>query len=997
MLHRNVGLAALLLFVLISPTSAQQRRTITGQVVEEGTGRAISGAQLLIRNTNTGSLSREDGGFVLSAPPGPVTLVVIMIGYKRVEVEVPAATNNVQISLGTDVLNLNEIVVTGQATGTQRRNLANSVAKVNSAELVKAPTASLQEALMGKVAGAQIYSNSGAPGGGMRVRLRGLTSINGGASPLYVIDGVVVSDVAIPPGTNIVTRASGGGIAVASQETPVNRIADLNPYDIESVEVLKGAAASAIYGSKASNGVIIITTKRGRPGSTSYSVRQGFGTAHISYKLGLRRFTTLADAVEQFGPKAAEYWSPDLFFDHEDEVFGRTPLRYETSVTASGGTDRTRYYASVGNKHEGGIVNNTFSDKQDVRLNLDQQIGDRMTARLTMEGVRSLSDRGLFNNDNTATSLYYVVTKIPSFLDIRKQADGSYLAPWFVASNPLQTAELFENREHVWRSIVSANLTYDLLRSDVHTLKLMSTSGADVFHQKNALYSPPELVFEDDDGFPGTSGESFSQNVSLTLNTNLVHSFKPSSGAYSATSSVGIQYESRELDVSRVVGRGLLGARNFDVASVQVTDNAREEVKDLGFFVQEEVLAFNERLMLTAGLRGDRSSANGDPGQYYYYPKASASFRFPQLVPGKIGEVKLRAAFGQSGNQPLFEHKFTRLNTGIIAGVGGFTLPSDAGQSAIVPERQKEIEGGIDATLFNERATLEVTGYQKTISDLLLRRTLAPTSGFGTEFFNGGEMRVRGLEVGSTAAPLRGALQWIARVNFSLSRPVITKLPVPPFLISSTTTGALRIEEGLAPTTLWGNDTVTGPHADIPQCVNTAPGAVCVYPHKMGDSNPKYVASLSNEFNIGGLHVSILVDGQKGGMQGAGTWRHFDLGKNTVDYDEILPNGEKAGANRVKWYRNVTTVYFQDISFIKLREWTVGYEIPRSVMESLRLPGRTSRVSLSGRELYTWTKYRGGDPEYNTFSAGTASLQVNRELMAYPPSRSFWFHVDISF
>jgi TonB-linked SusC/RagA family outer membrane protein len=1001
MMYRNALLTALLILASVAPVSAQQRRTITGRVVEEGSSRPIGGAQITIKGTNTGVLGRQDGTFTLSAPQGPVTLVIQFIGFKRTEVPVAANTSAVNVSLGTDVLNMDEIVVTGQATGIQRRNLANAVAKVNAAELVKAPAATVSNALMGKVAGAQIYSNSGAPGGGVRVRLRGITSINGGSQPLYVIDGVILSDVAIPPGTNIVTGAGARtNIAIATQETPVNRISDLNPNDIESVEVLKGAAASAIYGSKASNGVIVITTKRGKPGDATYTIRQGFGTAKVSYLQGSRRFTTLADAIDAFGPNAAAQWAPDKFFDHEKEIMDNTPLNYETAAGVSGGSEKTRFYASVTNKHEGGVVTNTYSDKQDIRLNLDQQVGSRLTLRMNTQVIHSGSDRGLFNNDNTGTSYYYILSKMPSFFDARLREDGTFPEPNLPGfrSNHLQSVELFKNKETVWRSVASGTADLTVVDSDVHTLKLLATGGADVFNQKNVILSPPALFFEDDDGLIGTSGTSFGQNINLNVNANAVHSFKPAGDFLSATTSAGLQVESRSLDVTRVAGQGLLGATNFDISTVQTTDQDKQDVRDLGFFLQEEVI-LGERLLLTAGIRADKSSNNADVSQYFWYPKAATSYRFPGLVRGVIDELKIRAAYGQSGNQPLFAQKFTQLNTNIISGSGGFVLPTQAGASQIVPERQAEFEGGIDAALFDGRGNLELTAYEKNITDLLLNRTLAPSSGFNNEYFNGGKLRVRGLEVVGTVAPFKGDFQWTSRVNYAMNRTMLMELPVPAFLISSPTTGALRIEVGHPVTELWGNDTITaGPaSAGIPECAAVAAGSQCVYAHKIGDSTPEFTMGLSNEFTFKGFRFYTLFDGQRGGMQAAGTWRHYDLGKNTVDYDEIGPNGVKKGLDRVNNYRNVTAVYFQDISFIKLREATIGYEIPVGLVQSLRLPARSARLTLSGRELKTWTDYRGGDPEYNTFYAGTSALQVNRELMAYPPSRSFWLNLDFTF
>ena len=334
------------LFVLLGTGEAlAQERILTGSVTDATTGQPISGAAVAVSGTNLGSFTEENGNFVVAAPPGEVVLEISMLGYQPASITVPAGTNNISVDLRVDVLNLDEIVVTGQATGISRRNLANAVSTVNARDLERVPSASVEQALRGKVAGANIQSNSGAPGGGMQLQLRGVSTILGAHTPLYVVDGVIVSDQTIPSGVHTVTVSSSNPVRGGSQDNSANRIADLNPYDIESIEVLKGASAAAIYGSKANNGVVIIRTKRGRVGAPQFNVTQRFGFFQVSNKLGLREFTSMDEAVEFFGPQAAEHWQAGRFFDHEELLAGNQPLSYETQASVSGGTQDTRYYA----------------------------------------------------------------------------------------------------------------------------------------------------------------------------------------------------------------------------------------------------------------------------------------------------------------------------------------------------------------------------------------------------------------------------------------------------------------------------------------------------------------------------------------------------------------------------------------------------------------------------------------------------------------------------
>ena len=271
------------------PAAEAQVRQISGRITNVQTEQGLPDATIAVLGTQIVAQAGTDGRFVLNAPEGATNLMVRAIGYKRQQVSVPPGQESVDVALEPDVFKLEEIVITGQATGVEQRNLANAVSTVSGAELTRAPTPTIESALQGKIPGATIQANSGAPGGGLQVNLRGVNTIIGDLEPLYVVDGIAVSDVAIPNGANAVTQAQAGGNP-RNQDNPVNRIADLNPEDIERIEVLKGGSAAAIYGSKATNGVIFITTKRGQVGKPQFNITQRFGVSARSNELGSRTF-----------------------------------------------------------------------------------------------------------------------------------------------------------------------------------------------------------------------------------------------------------------------------------------------------------------------------------------------------------------------------------------------------------------------------------------------------------------------------------------------------------------------------------------------------------------------------------------------------------------------------------------------------------------------------------------------------------------------------------
>ncbi|MEW5915839.1 MAG: SusC/RagA family TonB-linked outer membrane protein [Gemmatimonadota bacterium] len=964
-----------------------QTRQITGSVTEEGSNAPIGSAQIQVRGTTIGTLSREDGTFTVQAPAREVVLVVRRIGYPPVEQTVAANVSTVRIVMRRDPLKLEQVVITGQATGISRRHLPNSIASVSNEEVAKVSAPSVDQALQGKIAGTHISTSTGAPGGGNRVRIRGISSILGNAQPLYVIDGVIVSDVSIGSGTNKVTGAAGSAISVSNQEAPVNRISDINPNDVESVEVLKGSAAAAIYGSKASGGVIIITTKRGTAGRPQFQLRTGVGTAELAYKNGQRRFTSVQDAITAFGPNAPQYFDASRFIDYEDLAYGNTPTNWEASLGVSGGNQDTRYFVSALGRDEGGIVDNTYAKKYTLRLNLDQRLTDRLDLQVGAEALRTLSDRGLFGNDNRGNSIAYTLTKVPSFLDLRQRPDGSWPVNPFYPSNPLQTISLFKNEEGVWRNISSARLTWNAWATSRNELNFVGYGGADILNQHNEVYSPPELQFEPLDGLPGTTVVSSAYNLQGNLNLNAVHVWRPQT-RWQATSQIGTQYERRNFNVSRASAQNLLGGLEVVTSgTVRDLDEQRLLVEDFGIFGQTEIL-YSDRLLLTVGARADRSSNNGDPAKFFLFPKASASYRFSDLRPGLVDELKLRLAFGETGNQPLYGQKFTALDLSNIGGFGAFRVGTTRADADLRPERQRELEAGVDATLFGRRGTVDLTGYRRDISDLLITRTLPPTSGYSSEISNGAEMRVWGVEAALSLFAIQAPnYSWTTRFNYGFNRSEITDLPVAPFLLGPPQVGATRIKEGTSATTLIGNDT-------LPQA-----GGRVVVPVVMGDGNPDYNAGWSNELRWNRLSLYALLDHQQGGMLANGTWRHYDLGQNSRDYDAPGPNGQKLGDWRRSTYLQVTRIYYQDATYTKLREVTLAYDLPRATVQRFWSRANNVRLQVSGRNLKWWTNFRGGDPEAENFGAGNVpgSVQRNRELAAYPASRTFWFNVMVDF
>jgi hypothetical protein len=464
------------------------------------------------------------------------------------------------------------------------------------------------------------------------------------------------------------------------------------------------------------------------------------------------------------------------------------------------------------------------------------------------------------------------------------------------------------------------------------------------------------------------------RNTAEPFRRNSPTSFGRAASPISATTSVGLQRERRELAYTRITARDLIaGQENIDQAASVATFEDRFLTKDFAIFGQEEVLMLNERLLLTVGGRAERSTNNGDIDKFYVFPKASASYRFVSPVTN-VDDLKFRFAVGQAGNQPPYGFKFTSLLSAVNSGRIGYFVNDTAGAADIQPEITTEFEGGIDAALFGERASLSLTGYIKRTRDLILQRTAAPSTGYEVEFFNGGEMENRGVEMALALTPVQTAdVTWISRATFAKNVNEVTDLPVPAFLTGGfgTNLGSFQLEEGKSAT----------------QIVGDGPGGAVV---ALGDAAPDFQMSFPNEVLWGSFRFYGLVDWKKGGDLINLTEFLYDAAGLSADYE--------AGVERITTWAvdGLTAPYIQDGSYVKLREIAVSYELPDALVGSLsRGQLSRARIELAGRNLATWTDYRGADPEVSNF--GSQQIVRNIDVAPYPPSRSFFLSVDVDF
>ena len=992
---------------------AQGTREITGKVTQVG-GSPLADASVTVLGQPIGARTNAGGEYRLRVSQGEVTLLVRAISYKRVSVKVGASASTQDFSLEKDVLQLEGVTVTGAATTIDRRNATTAVAAVNTDELNRVPARSIENQLSGKILGARVFENNGAPGGGAQIQIRGSTSIIGQGDPLYVIDGVIVSNASIPNAANSISRA-GGGIG-GGQDNQVNRLADINPADIESVEVLKSAAASAIYGSRATNGVVVITTKRGRSGAPSWNITQRVGTAALFRKIGFRQWDTISDLVPTGPGSDSTQWvgnaaavaaarslcTPNCTnYDYEQQIFGRTDPTFETILSTRGGAGNTKYFGSVSDKQEAGIMLRTGARRTAARLNLDQTVGSNFTIAAGLGITRNFNQRGITNNNNAGISPTYDLGYIPHVIDMRQRADGSYPVNPFYAggssvSNPFANAEFIKNNEEVWRQTANVRFAYQAYSNAQHNVNVSYSAGLDRFHQDGIGFSPPFLQFEPNDNFSGTSSISTSQVFQMNQGVNVIWTWTPRiAWINNLTTSFGGTSENQATKTYRTRGRGLLPTVGLSSGAAEtVVEDGRTAFKDQSLYLNEQALFLNERLSMAAGFRADRSSANGDREKYYFFPKVSAAYRFekPFWATEYTDEIKLRASWGQSGNRPRWADRDVLFaNGGIIDGRGSLVSAATLGNPLIQPETMSEVDMGIDASFLKQRLNVEVTRYQRIISDLLLTFPLPPSSGLGNQVVNGGQLSVKGWEVGLTGIPIQtGQFTWTSRINYTTNIQKVDNITVngqrvPDFAVPGSfgaTYGRNRIASGLRSTLVWAN---------APLGVGGAVRDTIV-----GDANPYHQTQFSNDFTYGRWTMSTLLDWRNGGMVSNMTMNLWDEGGNSRDFDEPF-NGTTKGLYRYydTFSAGDSRIYIQPGTYLKLREITVSYAAPASFTAKYLKGAKDLRVSLSGRNLWTKTNYWSYDPEFNNF--GNTNFNRFIDLAPFPTSRQFFFSVDVGY
>ena len=993
MKHSLLRGAYLLVFLLV-PIVTMSQETVQGNI-SNNNNLPVPGANIVVKGTTNGATSDFDGNYEITINELPATLEFSSLGYSTKEIQVTSGAT-LDVVLEESVTGLDEVVVTGLGTSIKRSNLANAVATVSSEELVGTTgQTTVDGALYGKVTGVNITSSSGAPGGGFALRLRGVSSINGNNQPLIIVDGVYVNNVEIPSGLRFASGANQG-----NEENAGNRLADLDPNDIENIEILKGSSAAAIYGQRGNAGVVIITTKRGKGGKTRISFKQDLGFNEIANPLGVRPWTadsvfdafyTPSDEPEvDAARRASAQAEVDKFnrtiasngslYDYEDAVYGETGLINETSLSATGGGDKTKFYVGGSFRDEEGIVRNTGFDRFSLRANIDHRISDIFDFTSTTNYVRSNSSRSFTGNENEGGLSYgYTLAFTRPWNGLYPDQNGNYPNNPNFSGNPIFVRDKAVNEDSNDRIIQGLTLNTKLLTNDVNRLRFTNSVGVDYLANQTFVYVPETHQAQQGlgaaAGFVAQGKNNFTQFNTLS---SLVWNHDAMDGDLSLTTQAGVAYLFQDANLINARGTGLAaGQTSVDQSANQVTDQTRREEKELGYFAQVEA-NYKDLIIGTLGYRIDKSTRNGDPNKFYGFPKASlavnmANFDFWGLE--AVNQFKFRIAYGETGNPASFGSTFTSLGANNIGGVIGQSVDGVKGDADVEPETASEFEIGFDMGFLDSRVSLEATYYNKNVKDLILTRQLPPASGFTQETTNLADMKNEGVELAVRGDVVRGDdFTWNTGIQFYLNRSEITRLDVPAFAQPGagfgTGLGTIFIEEGKPVTQLVGN--IDGTLTQV------------------GNTEPDFQMAFNNNLTLfKNIDISFLLQLKAGGENLNLSEYLNDLGQTSVDLETV------AGQARLGMPANAIR-FVEPAGYLRLREAAVYYRFSPEFVESIFgeiVDG--VKLGASGRNLFTITDYSSYDPEVSV--NGGAGLSTGIEVTPFPSSRQVYFHLNVNF
>lgn len=1011
--------------VLTNTTSnvSKQQKTVTGRVTDMG-GQPLPGVTVLVKGTTTGIITDVDGNYTLMNVPGDAVLLFSFVGMKTTEV----VLNNqsvVNITLEEETIGIEEVVAIGYGTQS-RREITGSISSIAAEEIQGQPVPNMNSALQGRVAGVQIQQNSGMPGAGVNIRVRGVSSL-GGSDPLYIIDG-------IPVETGNFSGLVGAGNEF-SEDTGPSALSDLNPEDIESIQVLKDASATSIYGSRATNGVVIITTKRGKQGKAKINVNINSGVSWATHKYDLCNTEEYINVIKHSYTTSGlpgnsntidgsnENYSPDIYTDWQDEILRDAAQSKTANLSLQGGNENITYAVSLGYLNQDGIVIGSSFERFSGRTNVEYRASEKL--KFGSNFSYSSSKSNPVESTGGGNSIIYRALAFSSPTQKLYNEDGSY---WNKTRNVVQYANEIILESVANHVVGKFYLDFELLKG----LKFQPSVAIDGLSMDEFLFYPSTL---NSGSFNRTSKSVFTHNMKW-INENLL-TYKKDFGDNRLEVLAGYSLEERKY-------KRILVASQGGASDAIITSNGSSEMKDYSSFISESAITslfsrvnynLKDRYLLSASFRRDGSSRFGKEKRYGYFPSASIGWRiseenfFSNIK--SVSDFKLRASWGMTGNQNIGDYQAQ----GVYApgfdydGIAGIA-PSSNGfpNTKLTWETTTQFNLGADLSLFEGKISLYTDVYKKITDDILFDRTLPNTSGYTSMAANIGSMESSGFEFSISSYNInKSKFKWNTNFNFSTNKSIITSLPDGNDVIlgGGYYYAILREGESVGSITTFVSD---GLYKSQEEIDNAPKNTIYNSPITLGDIKyvdlnddgkitspedrkivgqmlPKFTGGLRNEFKYKDLTLDFLFQFSYGNkvynyLRNDLNYKpHSNFDRAKLDaYDPVSNPDSNIPRNKIDNFRQnshlyflPTDIYLEDASYIRLKTVTLNYDL------STLLKGRfvkSINTYVTGQNLLTLTKYKGFDPESNN---DLRQSYPGADRGAYPVSATLILGVNINF
>lgn len=960
-----------ILFGLFFSFIRMQGQTIIigGQVISANDKMPVPGVTVLEKNTLNGTITDIDGNYKLETKSDAI-IVYSYIGMRTIEEKVSGRTR-IDVELTDDNIKLDEVIVVGYSTSSKKL-ISGSVGAVGENEIKNVPLRTIDGVLQGKTAGVSITQNSGTPGGQSTIKLRGGSSINAGNQPLIIIDGVPA------------ITGSFGQIGYSGQE--IDALSDLSPGDIESFTILKDASATAIYGARGSNGVILITTKKGNLQKTDVNLSTYYGFQSFPAE----RIPKLMNAQQWNEYKGTNVQGIDT--DWMKEIL-RTAPTSNTELSLSSGNDKTRIFLSGNFYNQEGTVRGTSFDRYSGRLNVDHKILQNLSIGANFSSAFSQNKR--VEGDQTLYGPLPNALSIPAIYPVYND-DGSYNEDGPYA-NPVAIFNETKNVAYTNRNIGNTYIEYKFLKYFSFNSKL----GVDIYNLREHGYDPATVRQGAKYNGLGIEGTTYVSNI---VNSNVIQYIRSFKNDHNLEALAGYSLEKYSRRNTYIEAINFPNENLQYITSAGTIRAASSFALDRGMnsYFGQLKYNFKYKYILTITGRADGSSKFGKNNRYGYFPAFSFAWRLNEekfmKKFSKLNELKIRLSSGKTGNDAIGDFNSQGLYKGGFNYAGGAGIaPTQLPNPDLRWESTTQTGFGIDLAVFDNRVSLNADVYYNKTKDLLLNRPLPSSTGFTSIITNIGSLENKGIELVLNTENIRGNFIWNTSLNFSANRNKVLELyenqP-----IDDQGRGGNRVQEGEPIGIFYGYrclgvDPTTGNlvYDDLNgDKIITADDRT-----KIGDPNPDFILGLTNIFSYKNVDLSVFLHSIYGNDVFNGTLIYLESGSGEDNQTANMVDRWKKPGDITAYPRVGDTYkssrFIENGSFLRIKNVTLGYNLPKDLAKKIRI--KSARFYISGQNLYTFTSYTGMDPEVNYYSAD--NVVMGTDFFTYPQSRTFLFGLNI--